>query len=187
MVIASFISFSSFIVRVVSSANCFIFVVLVCKFSFLFSFTCMPLMSGLFLILIASISTAIINRSGLNGHPWRIPLSVGNQLDSQPPFWTQLCVASIAVWINFWKWDPKLKMSRASLMHLLDRVSKAFEKSRATSAPDLFFWLRYFAKSSNNLKCEAIFLPLTNPIWSSFTTVFITFCSLSASALVKIL
>ena len=55
-------------------------------------------------------------------------------------------------------------------MHLLDRVSKAFEKSRATSAPDFFlfffffffFLLRYFAKSSNNLKCEAIFLPLTN-------------------------
>ena len=140
MEIASF--FSSFIVRVVSSANCFIFVVLVCKFSFLSSFTCMPLTSGLFLILITSISTAIINRSGLNGHPWRIPLSVGNQLDSQPPFWTQLCVASIAVWINFWKWDPKLKMSRASLMHLLDRVSKAFEKSRATSA--CFFLAKIF-------------------------------------------
>ena len=121
MEIASFISFSSFIARVVSSANCFIFVVLVCKFSFLSSFTCMPLTSGLFLILSASISTAILNRSGLNGHPWRIPLSVGNQLDSQPPFWTQLCVASIAAWIKFRKWDPKLKMSRASLMHLLDR------------------------------------------------------------------
>ena len=80
MEIASFISFLSFIVRVVSSANLF-FVVLACKFLFLFS-SIQSLMSGLFLIFIASISTAIINRSGINGNLCRISLSVGNQLDS---------------------------------------------------------------------------------------------------------
>ena len=98
---------------------------------------------------------------------------------------------SFAVWIKFWKWDPKLKMSRSSLMHLLEYQRPL--KSPGQLVPQIFFflvfcffWLRYFAKSSNNFKWEAIFLPLTKPIWSSFTIVFITFRSLSASALVKI-
>ena len=47
--------------------------------------------------------------------------------------------ASFAVLIKLRKWGPMLKMSRAALMHLLE--SKAFKKSRANSASDLFFWL----------------------------------------------
>ena len=75
MEIASFISFSSFMVRFVSSAKKKF--VLICKFLFLFS-SIQFLLSGLFLIFIASISTAIINRSGINGILWCISLSVGN-------------------------------------------------------------------------------------------------------------
>ena len=71
------------------------------------------------------------------GHPWRIPLSVENQLESQPPFWTQLWVPVNTVETKLWKCDSKLKISRASCVNVLDNVDKVFEKSKATSAPGL--------------------------------------------------
>ena len=163
--ISTFMSFSFFIVSVVSSANCFILVVWFWRLSGLFSFIWIPLISGLFLVFIVKISTATIKSRGLGGQPWRIPLSVGNQLDSQPAFCTQLLVPFITVLTNISKCGPKLKISRASAMHRLNDVSNALEKSKAISAPILFVLFRNFARSLNRLKWEAIFLPLTKPIY----------------------
>ena len=70
-------------------------------------------------------------------------------------------------------------------MHGLDDLSKAVEKSRAINAPGLLLWFMYFVRSSNSLKWEAMFLPLTKPIWSSLMIDFITFYNLRASALVN--
>ena len=88
--------------------------------------------------IISKISTATIKSRGLTVQPWRIPLSVGYQLDSQPPFCTQLWVPFITVLTNIKKCGSKLKISRASSMHRLDEVSSALEKSKAISAPILF-------------------------------------------------
>ena len=151
-------SFSFFIVSVVSFAIYFILVVWFWRRSGLFSFIWIPLISGLFLIFI---STATIKSRGLSWQPWRIPLSVGNQLDSQPPFCTQLLLPSITVLTNILKCGPKLKISRVSSMHRLDNVSNALEKSKAISAPILFVLFRNFARSSNSLKWEAIFPPVS--------------------------
>ena len=100
-----------------SSANCLILVDFLGVLSRLCSSICVPFISGLFVILIAKISTATAKRRALSGHPCRIPLSVENQLDNHPPFWIQRSVPSVTVLTIPEKLGAKLKMSSASSMY----------------------------------------------------------------------
>ena len=65
-----------------------------------------PLILGLFLILMAMSSTTKTNRSGETQQPCFTPLSVLNQEDNQPPFFIQLSVSVIKVFTILIKLSP---------------------------------------------------------------------------------
>ena len=92
-------------------------------------FIIMPLMSLLFLMLIAKISTTRINRRTERRQPCLIPLSRVKNSQDLPLFVTQLSILVYSIFTQYVKVSPKLKALRHFNRKGQSTVSKAFWKS----------------------------------------------------------
>ena len=119
--------------QVVSSASCVILISVLCMH--------IPLTLLSVRILLARVSTAIINKYGDRGQPCRTPLPMENHLDICPLFSTAAHISFYSVFTYDLNFKPKLKFFKHLSRYDHFKESKAFSKSMASMIPFTLFCL----------------------------------------------